>query len=42
MVVELIGRLAATALLALAVIWAGVGLLALVMGRHGHDPFAVT
>jgi hypothetical protein len=32
---------ATTALLALAVIWVGVGLLlALVMGRRGHDPFA--
>ena len=32
---------ATTALLTLAAIWAGVGLLvALVMGRHGHDPFA--
>ncbi|HEY6707677.1 MAG TPA: universal stress protein [Actinomycetota bacterium] len=32
---------ATTALGALAVLWAGVGLLlALVMGRNGHDPFA--
>jgi nucleotide-binding universal stress UspA family protein len=32
---------ATTALLALAATWVGVGLLlALVMGRHGHDPFA--
>src|SRR5512133_656859 len=32
---------ATTALGALAVIWVGIGLLlAWVMGRHGHDPFA--
>jgi nucleotide-binding universal stress UspA family protein len=32
---------ATTALGALAVLWVGIGLLlALVMGRHGHDPFA--
>ena len=32
---------ATTALFALAVSWAGIGLaLALVMGRRGHDPFA--
>ena len=32
---------ATTALLALAAIWVGVGLLlALIMGRRGHDPFA--
>jgi nucleotide-binding universal stress UspA family protein len=32
---------ATTALLTLAATWVGVGLLvALVMGRHGHDPFA--
>jgi nucleotide-binding universal stress UspA family protein len=40
-VVEVIGMSATTALLTLAAIWVGVGLLlALVMGRHGHDPFA--
>jgi nucleotide-binding universal stress UspA family protein len=40
-VVEVIGMSATTALLILAAVWVGVGLLlALVMGRHGHDPFA--
>jgi nucleotide-binding universal stress UspA family protein len=38
--VEVTEMSATTALLTLAAIWAGVGLLvALVMGRHGHDPF---
>jgi hypothetical protein len=38
---EVIGMSATTALLTLGAIWFGVGLLfALVMGRHGHDPFA--
>jgi nucleotide-binding universal stress UspA family protein len=41
MVVEVIGMSATTALLTLAATWVGVGvLLALIMGRHGHDPFA--
>ena len=32
---------ATTAMFTLAGIWIGIGLLlALVMGRHGHDPFA--
>jgi nucleotide-binding universal stress UspA family protein len=40
-VVEVIGMSATTALLTLAATWVGVGLLlALVMGCHGHDPFA--
>ena len=41
MVVEAIGMAATTALLTLAATWIGIGvLLALLMGRHGHDPFA--
>jgi nucleotide-binding universal stress UspA family protein len=41
MAVEVSAMSATTALGALAVLWAGVGLLlALVMGRNGHDPFA--
>jgi nucleotide-binding universal stress UspA family protein len=41
MVVEVIGMSATTALPTLAATWVGIGLLlALIMGRHGHDPFA--
>jgi nucleotide-binding universal stress UspA family protein len=39
--VEVIGMSATTALFVLAGTWVGAGLLvAFVMGRHGHDPFA--